>query len=250
MKQTFNITIPAPCTEKWADMKPIGTSRYCDTCQRCLTDFSTMSDEAILTHLRKANGKVCGRFAPHQLNRPLLAAKVPRSRRFVASILALSSFAVAANSQSIPATQEIVERSGGQPVDNAETAAKIASDSTVIFRGTILDASDNTPLIGATISWSDGKHGVITDITGAFKIKIEASKLPLNGKAKVSYTGYLPKEIALTEASFSGPVSIVMEPNEEGKVYIMGGIVAYNYLNDDIAKSKPSFWQRLKNVFR
>ncbi|MEI6683932.1 MAG: TonB-dependent receptor [Bacteroidota bacterium] len=57
-------------------------------------------------------------------------------------------------------------------------------------RGVVTDANSGETLIGATISFKEGK-GVITDMDGRYFIKIE----PGNYHLRVSYVGYLPQEI-------------------------------------------------------
>jgi len=57
-------------------------------------------------------------------------------------------------------------------------------------RGVVTDASSGETLIGATVSFKEGK-GVVTDMDGRYFIKIEPGSYHL----KVSYVGYLPQEV-------------------------------------------------------
>lgn len=61
------------------------------------------------------------------------------------------------------------------------------------FRGTVLDASNQEPLIGATIMPIGGGQGTSADVDGHFAITVPANVK----KAKVSYIGYTTKEVEL-----------------------------------------------------
>jgi hypothetical protein len=66
----FKIAIPKPCHEDWNAMTPNQQGRYCNACAKSVTDFTTMSDEAIKDFfLAKKDEKVCGRFKNEQLSR-------------------------------------------------------------------------------------------------------------------------------------------------------------------------------------
>lgn len=61
------------------------------------------------------------------------------------------------------------------------------------FSGIVLDAANQEPLIGATVSPIGGGQGVATDIDGRFTLKV-----PQNvSKAKFTYVGYSPVTVDL-----------------------------------------------------
>lgn len=63
------------------------------------------------------------------------------------------------------------------------------------YHGTVVDAANNEPLIGATVLPIGGGQGTATDIDGNFTINV-----PANVKSiKVSYVGYKEQTVALTE---------------------------------------------------
>jgi hypothetical protein len=49
--------------------------RFCQSCQKTVTDFSMMSDKEILNHLSKRDMDICGRFSNDQLNRSLIEGR-------------------------------------------------------------------------------------------------------------------------------------------------------------------------------
>lgn len=68
-----------------------------------------------------------------------------------------------------------------------------AAAQTYTVSGTVLDAANNEPLIGVTISPIGGGQGVASDIDGNFTLR-----LPKNvTEAKVSYVGYRPVTVTL-----------------------------------------------------
>lgn len=61
------------------------------------------------------------------------------------------------------------------------------------YHGTVLDAADNEPLVGATIMPIGGGQGVAADVDGNFTLTVPANVT----KAKVSYVGYNTEEVTL-----------------------------------------------------
>ena len=63
------------------------------------------------------------------------------------------------------------------------------------YHGTVLDASDNEPLVGATIMPIGGGQGVAADLDGNFTLTVPANVT----KARVSYVGYTTQEVNLSD---------------------------------------------------
>jgi len=63
----MKISIPKPCHENWNEMLPEEKGRFCLSCQKCVLDFTKLSDDEILKSLEKPNQ--CGRFSNQQLER-------------------------------------------------------------------------------------------------------------------------------------------------------------------------------------
>ena len=85
------------------------------------------------------------------------------------------------------------------------------------LQGSVVDASDNTPLIGATIKVKGTQYGSVTDVDGNFSIFIPNSYCTL----EISYIGYKTQEIYITD---QGIVSIRLMPDNEvlSEVIIVG----------------------------
>jgi hypothetical protein len=70
--QAINISIPKPCHEDWNKMTPDQKGAFCGVCQKSVVDFSKKTDTQIINIIKDAGSqKICGRFAPDQLNRKI-----------------------------------------------------------------------------------------------------------------------------------------------------------------------------------
>ncbi|MEM9929115.1 MAG: T9SS type A sorting domain-containing protein [Bacteroidota bacterium] len=75
----LKIAIPDPCQEDWQNMQPVSgtTARHCASCTKNVVDFTGFTDAQLHAYVRENKGKLCGRFRPDQLERPLRAAGAP-----------------------------------------------------------------------------------------------------------------------------------------------------------------------------
>ena len=86
--KTFAISIPKPCHEDWNKMTPDAKGAFCGSCQKSVYDFSTKSDEEIISVFEKeGDAKVCGRFSPAQLSRPVISFSEVNSTKRLAQFL-------------------------------------------------------------------------------------------------------------------------------------------------------------------
>lgn len=81
-----------------------------------------------------------------------------------------------------------------------------ASAQTRTVTGTVLDASNDEPLVGVSVQAGTG-YGAVTDIDGNFTIKVPASTKNLT----VSYVGYKTQTVAITGEK----LNIVLHPSTE-----------------------------------
>ncbi len=75
----LKIAIPEPCQEDWNEMLPVAgtTGRHCASCVKSVVDFTGFTDAQVHDYVRESGGKLCGRFRPDQLGRPLRAVSAP-----------------------------------------------------------------------------------------------------------------------------------------------------------------------------
>ncbi len=178
-KPPYLINIPQPCHENWQGMAAADKGRFCQACSTVVKDFTGLSDAEIISELRRANGKLCGRFLETQLNRELKAKSfvltIPRPgllSRIAASALLFNFFVnqVSAHQKSTPAAQHISANG---------TTAKGNSDTThIIIKGKLLNYHNNLPLKNLEVEIKGTGYKCVTDIYGRFKFQ-----LPDNFKA-------------------------------------------------------------------
>jgi len=86
------------------------------------------------------------------------------------------------------------------------------------IEGKVLDSRTQEPVIGATVSLSSGRAGVVTDIDGAFSFVI--ASLPTT--VAVNYLGYKKQEIEVYDASEPVVILLVENPNILDEIIITG----------------------------
>ncbi|GAB4027852.1 TonB-dependent receptor [Spirosoma gilvum] len=100
-------------------------------------------------------------------------------------------------------------------------------------QGLVFDAQTKEPLPGVTLSWTEGKSGIVTDENGHFALA------PLPSKVVVSAVGYHRQEVSITP---NQPVRISLEPAVENlqTVVVTGNREAALRTETPIAISKLS----------
>lgn len=194
----INYKIEEPCHADWDQMKPEAKGRFCESCNKTVVDFSSMSDFSIVSYLEKnKHQSVCGRFAQEQLDKTYLWTK-PHHQVFdfnlkaVALGLALSTFSAlpsqAQNSTGIeqhdPASVEPVLVKQGEVAvfydhtDESFVGGKIQFDEPD-FENVRISLMDGNSLELASVKASKN---------GTFKMPLDWAKNPAS--IRVSAPGY------------------------------------------------------------
>ena len=125
-----------------------------------------------------------------------------------------------------------------------------------VLTGTVTDAVDDTPLIGATIRLKGTETGVVTDIDGNYSIKINSSRDVLI----VSYIGYKTREIPVEDLAIINiklqsdnellDEVVVVGSGTQKKVSVTGAISAVegNFLTTSSSSLTTSLAGRLAGV--
>ncbi len=229
MKPKNYVSIPQPCHEKWEAMIPGDKGRYCASCAKTVVDFSAMSDRQVLDYLTEAKGRLCGRFAPDQLERPLqpVAAK-KKLTWWMAALVPAVLFVTKLN-----ARKKIVLRMEygqyGSQTGNTVIGDTLLKDNdeavtSKTIRGRILDA-DSMPIQGASVILEGLETGTATDSLGNFKLGFtsndSSAKLLVTaiGYERQSFV-YLQKNTDSTEIT-----NIILQPLfTSGLIAVAGGI--------------------------
>ncbi|MCF6402276.1 carboxypeptidase-like regulatory domain-containing protein [Chitinophaga filiformis] len=246
-KSSVIISIPTPCHESWDAMTPADKGRFCQSCQKTVTDFSGMSNQQIISYLKSRRGKVCGRFHADQLNKELSMPANSKKQPF-ASIAAM----VAALSIAIPTVEA---KSKAEKIQLAPERSGITpqqTDTLPRIRGIVIDSISKAVVPGAIIILKGQEPYTLTDSAGKFELQIpeNCKDKPVTLKVRlgedvskefvvsVNDTRYLefPLQIsnpALRDATFMGAVA---------------------HIEAMPLTQKPNAWQRFKykvsNLFR
>lgn len=126
----LKISVPTPCHEDWNGMHPVAgtTARHCDSCAKNVTDFTGFTDAQLHTYARENKGRLCGRFRPDQLERPLRAISVP-TRNPLKVAAATAGLLLASAGLEGQANQPLPEKTRTEVVSS--TAKTVEINSTV-----------------------------------------------------------------------------------------------------------------------
>ncbi|MFN8286696.1 MAG: hypothetical protein U0V74_08090 [Chitinophagales bacterium] len=162
MPQFLRVAVTEPCHEDWNLMSLEDKGRHCQSCNKVVVDFTSMTDAQIVQHFTGYKGHTCGRFRTEQLNRDIrigTARSSARPVKFLAvSLLAFQLFsnrAVAKDVMTLPDTAQV----DAAPVSNA-TDSVLAVDSCSYEY-----AWDDSLPLPFKIKF-DASYIVCTDITG------------------------------------------------------------------------------------
>ena len=182
MKKPSYINIADACHENWNTMSPADQGRFCGSCCKTVTDFSTMTDKEILQILSKAAGNSCGRFTSDQLQRPMFEELPVRSKPykfFLSAIIPtflLANIGMAQKNSSTKKTKGEVERMVlGKPARVAECKTK---DTTIGAPLMVEHFLGEISIMDAPVKQDTSVKGI-----GTIKMdikKIETNVLPVN----------------------------------------------------------------------
>jgi CarboxypepD_reg-like domain len=235
------LSIPNPCSENWNNMTPQEKGRFCDTCQKCVVDFTAMTDAAVLDYFNKNNGKICGRFDKRQLDRVLIINDKRFQKHFniAASLLLLSSLGfgntVKNDAVLLIKVQQFDVKNIVSEAQNKFPNDSISNDRITIGGKIFTAENPKEPLIGASILIKGTSLGKVTDIEGefAFTIPIEFVQGSI---LVISCIGYETQELELSKLKSTEHLVINLKES--------GGI------SGDIIIRRPSLWKRFTNLFR
>jgi CarboxypepD_reg-like domain len=238
------LSIPNPCSENWNNMTPHEKGRFCDTCQKCVVDFTVMPDAAVLDYFNKNNGRVCGRFSKRQLDRVLIINDKRFQKRFniAASLLLLSSLGfgnTVKNDAVLPLKiSQFDSQKWSVKKSHEQLSESVLTDSITIKGSVFTLDTPNESLIGASIILKGSKIGVVTDEKGDFTFTLPLVNVK-DTTLIVSFVGFETREIKLSEFTKTESLKIELQPLTLGETIIVGGV-----------HRRPNLWKRFTNLFR
>ena len=246
MKQPLQLSVPQPCHEDWHAMTPQQQGRFCNSCQKTVVDFTSMSDRQVLDYFAHTAGNVCGRFCSDQLNRNLSVPAVSSSKTgwkwLMAAVASLSLV-----SRKVQAQVQSQETSVEQMTVKGDTILQgVQSAKAIIIKGRVTDKRKK-PVEGASVMVNS--KGTVTDSNGNFLVSyrdIPSSKSQLT----ISALGFERYELSLNSGSNNLEINVQLKDDEIGN--ITTGIVVVGYTKK--SKKQPSkhpsdsVWS-FKNIF-
>jgi CarboxypepD_reg-like domain len=237
----LSISVPTPCHEKWETFTPTEKGAHCKSCQMEVIDFSSWSEEKLITYLKK-NRQGCGRFQQDQLKQYQIQKPISRSRHwlsaFILNLILLCCEYSYADAQEIKQPQDSVEQ---QLLSQPSLPHEI---NEITVSGIVTSSIDGLPLSGVHISRARSYEVLISDANGLYSITINNPNK--EEKLIFSFVGYERQEIAInTISSTSSHVFLTSKQlnTPDGLLGFVGGYVAGTSLPDSW------LWGKVKGIF-
>jgi len=243
MPNNIHLQVADPCHENWNNMTSVEQGRYCQSCQKTVTDFSLMTDKEILNHLSKRDVDVCGRFTADQLDRTLIGEQKKKFSwayvwNFVIATFLSTGFA---NAQANSLKQKKKESTYKPAIVRGDLyLGKSGVNATNVWEqklsGQVLDSKTNQPLPFASVGFKNTLKQTVADVNGKFSIESDGDDIII----VISAVGYAEQEYTVSKNSSNnltfylelkpafalGPET-PMAKVELCLVGIAGGMVAY-----------------------
>ena len=243
MPNNIQLQVADPCHENWNAMTAVEQGRYCQSCQKTVTDFSMMTDKEILNHLSKRDADLCGRFTADQLDRTLIGE--PKKKfswayvwNFVIATFLSTGFANAQTSSLKQKKKELTYKPaivrGDIYLSKSGINASNVWEQTLV--GQVLDSKTNQPLPFAAIGFKNTLTQTVADVNGKFKIESGSDEIII----VISAVGYAEQEYTISKNSSNsmtfyldlkpafalGP-EMSMAKVETCLIVVAGGMVSY-----------------------
>ena len=217
-RSNYLLKIESPCPESWAEMMPTDSGRFCANCAKNVIDFTNLTDDQVLSILKKSDGNLCGRFEESQINRYLVSS-IERSNqshlyKFFAGLFLLTAVNRAPAKTRID--NEVVVRQGYNPnswskVPFISTPKRNSADSTgSVFKGSVVDSLSGTPLNGALIQLKGENIQTFTNQEGTFELTIPTNLLNKENTFVISFIGFEARSITVNTENFQDEKTIVL----------------------------------------
>jgi len=88
----FSASIPKPCQQQWSAMSGSASARHCDSCQKTVHNFATLTPRQIERLVHETNGHLCARITRREDGSIVTASKETGfSRIALSTVLAIGS---------------------------------------------------------------------------------------------------------------------------------------------------------------
>ncbi len=222
MPNHISVRVAEPCHENWNQMTTADQGRFCQSCQKTVTDFSMMNDKEILHYLSNKGADTCGRFTNNQLNRTLVSDyKKKYSWLYVWNIV-LATFLTtsAVNAQTKPAAPKKTTISKKKAIPKQEylmgDIAIVNPQQNNRINGVVIDSKTNEPIPFASVFIKEINSGIAADSNGKISLNtlIDSTEITI----MVSAIGYSQQEYRVNNKG--NTVNFYLEP----QVQVLGEI--------------------------
>jgi hypothetical protein len=220
-------------------MEDLGSVRFCASCQKCVTDFTQLSDSEIARIIESQEGELCGRFNADQLDRALMLND-SKQNKYLTTLFSMSLASIIGFQNEVQAKPMLpirmanVAKDSLSPASNRTQTPQNRSEDSILIHGIVQDSLTGEPLVGVTIFLR--KEAVATNVEGKFEWRISKKKFYKNTHLQVAFTGYELKTI---------PISMI-DVNKSITVLLNGGTV----LGGLVVEPRYSFKQKMRRFFR
>lgn len=243
MNTEINLSIDKPCSEKFDNFTPTPVGGFCAACQKEVIDFTKMSEEEIILYFSSNTQNTCGRFAPSQLKTYPKIASSPHKSRIRLMGIGLMSLSIASLFTSTAQTQHQQQATQSQfsPQKNAQPRTDnievIDNEKITIGISGVVTDQRGEALPGVIVIHKGTSDGTSTDVNGKFQFwkTLEPGDILV-----FSFVGLESKEIKITTQT-SQYMKVVMKEGCE----LMGEVAT-----TEVYKSKPTFWQKVRGMFK
>ena len=167
------VTIAEPCSQSWGQMLARQNGqRFCESCQKCVIDFSASSSAEIRQTLMNSSTEICGRLSQAQLNElNQYVIYTPTNRNWMKylGVLAIGTGIFFQEAQAILPKHPMVL------FENLPAApAHVHPKKVTKIYGFIVDG-DKKPLKGIKVVILNTKFSDVTDANGRYEIQIDSA---------------------------------------------------------------------------
>ena len=208
MTKSITLSIPQPCSQKWAAFEKTPEGGYCASCCKVVVDLSVKSDEEILKFFTHQPAATCARLRPDQLKTYTPIA--PRSQvkpgfaslkaGFVSLLLLVTDKQAHAQNRIGKAVATIQQQS---EVAQEKRATNVAQR---VIRGMVKSEDDSSVLPGVNVVLKGTEIGTVTDADGRFELNAAVNTGDL---LIFSFIGFRSKEYVVPKGPM-GNLEIVM----------------------------------------
>tara|TARA_B100001245_G_C22820641_1_gene394941 strand:+ start:196 stop:918 length:723 start_codon:yes stop_codon:yes gene_type:complete len=240
MSKKFDLRIPKPCDEDWNSFDRTENGGFCQSCQKNVIDFTSMTDHQIIDYFKNANNNTCGRFHKDQLKHYQMIG-ASKSNSFLnwikAGTLSFSLLLSLENEASEFESPHKISVQQQYPIFKDQSFEQDQTDP-ITIKGKVTDEEGYT-IPGANIVIKGTSRGTTADIDGNFTLE----NVQIGDVLIASFIGLetIEYKVKSSDSDIALTLELEMGYALTGEV-IVGGIYKTNPFN--------RLWYKMKSILR